>query len=157
MVRTALYEAAHILLTRAVRFSSLKRWALEVARRRGMRRAKVALARKLAVILLPFDPKPSISGPCQERDCRRKSHRRRNLLCRCYAAPLFAGLCMYPMIFQFHRLSNRTLQIKEGWRMFPPVPFGLARVAPAKGLTLGDHYFAPGVRTLKGLCMWDHL
>src|SRR4051794_34291286 len=29
MVRTALYEAAHILLTRAVRFSALKRWALE--------------------------------------------------------------------------------------------------------------------------------
>lgn len=51
MVRTALYEGAHILLTRAVRFSALKRWALEVARRRGMRRAKVALARKLAVIL----------------------------------------------------------------------------------------------------------
>jgi transposase len=51
MVRTALYEAAHILLTRAVRFSSLKRWALEVAQRRGMRRAKVALARKLSVIL----------------------------------------------------------------------------------------------------------
>ncbi len=51
MVRTALYEAAHILLTRAVRFSTLKRWALEVARRRGMRRAKVALARKLSVIL----------------------------------------------------------------------------------------------------------
>ena len=51
MVRTALYEAAHILLTRAVRFSALKRWALEVAKRRGMRRAKVALARKLAVIL----------------------------------------------------------------------------------------------------------
>ncbi len=51
MVRTALYEAAHIMLTRAVRFSSLKHWALEVAKRRGMRRAKVALARKLAVIL----------------------------------------------------------------------------------------------------------
>jgi transposase len=51
MVRTALYEAAHILLTRAVRFSALKRWALEVAKRRGMKRAKVALARKLAVIL----------------------------------------------------------------------------------------------------------
>jgi transposase len=51
MVRTALYEGAHILLTRAVRFSALKRWALEVARWRGMRRAKVALARKLAVIL----------------------------------------------------------------------------------------------------------
>jgi transposase len=51
MGQTALYEAAHIMLTRAVRFSTLKRWALEVARRRGMRRAKVALARKLAVIL----------------------------------------------------------------------------------------------------------
>ena len=51
MVRTALYEGAHILLTRAVRFSTLKRWALEVAKRRGMKRAKVALARKLAVIL----------------------------------------------------------------------------------------------------------
>jgi transposase len=51
MVRTALYEAAHILLTRAVRFSALKRWAVQVAKRRGMKRAKVALARKLAVIL----------------------------------------------------------------------------------------------------------
>lgn len=44
MVRTALFEAAHILLTRAVRFSSLKRWAMDVAKRRGMKRAKVALA-----------------------------------------------------------------------------------------------------------------
>jgi len=52
LVRTALYEAAHIMLTRAVRFSGLKRWALEVARRRGMKRAKVALARKLAAVLL---------------------------------------------------------------------------------------------------------
>ena len=51
MVRTALFEAAHIMLTRAIRFSSLKRWALDVAQRRGMKRAKVALARKLGVIL----------------------------------------------------------------------------------------------------------
>jgi transposase len=51
LVRTALYEAAHIMLTRAVRFSGLKRWAMEVAKRRGMKRAKVALARKLAVVL----------------------------------------------------------------------------------------------------------
>jgi transposase len=51
MVRMALYEGAHILLTRAVRFSALKHWALEVAKRRGMKRAKVALARKLAVVL----------------------------------------------------------------------------------------------------------
>lgn len=51
MVRTALFEAAHTMLTRAVRFSSLKRWALEVAKRHGMKCAKVALARKLGVVL----------------------------------------------------------------------------------------------------------
>ncbi len=51
MVRTALYEAAHIILTRATRFSAMKRWAMEVAKRRGMKRAKVALARKLAMVL----------------------------------------------------------------------------------------------------------
>jgi hypothetical protein len=34
-----------------VRVSTLKRRALEVAKRRGMGRTKVALARKLAVIL----------------------------------------------------------------------------------------------------------
>jgi transposase len=51
MVRTALYEAANVMLTRAGRFSTLKCWALEVAKRRGMRRAKVALARKLSTVL----------------------------------------------------------------------------------------------------------
>ena len=49
MVRTALYEGAHIMLTRAVRFSALKRWAMKLTQRRGLKRAKVALARKLAV------------------------------------------------------------------------------------------------------------
>src|SRR5262252_4716235 len=51
MVRTALYEAANVLLSRVTRFSALKRWGLEVAKRRGLQRAKVAVARKLAVIL----------------------------------------------------------------------------------------------------------
>ena len=51
MVRTALFEAAHVMLTRASRFSSLKRWAVAVAQRRGMKRAKVALARKLGTVL----------------------------------------------------------------------------------------------------------
>ena len=51
MARTALYEAAQSMLTRVVRMSSLKRWALDVAKRRGMKRAKVALARKLAAVL----------------------------------------------------------------------------------------------------------
>ena len=51
MVRTALYEAANALLSRVTRFSALKRWGMDVAKRRGMKRAKVALARKIGVIL----------------------------------------------------------------------------------------------------------
>jgi transposase len=51
MVRAALYEAANALLTRTKRFSALKRWGLDVAKRRGAKRARVAVARKLAVIL----------------------------------------------------------------------------------------------------------
>jgi hypothetical protein len=39
------------MLTRAVRFLALKRWAMAMAKRRGTKRAKVTLARKLAVIL----------------------------------------------------------------------------------------------------------
>jgi transposase len=50
-VRTALFEAAHVMLLRVQRFSALKAWALRVARARGVKRAKVALARKLAVVL----------------------------------------------------------------------------------------------------------
>ena len=50
-VRAALYEAANVILTHRVRNSDLKSWALAVARRAGMRKAKVALARKLAVVL----------------------------------------------------------------------------------------------------------
>lgn len=51
MVRTALYEAASVMLTRTVRFSPVKAWAMAVARRRGTKKARVALARKLGVIL----------------------------------------------------------------------------------------------------------
>jgi transposase len=51
MVRTALCEAASVILTRTVHFSTLKAWAMAVARRRGTKKARVALARKLGVIL----------------------------------------------------------------------------------------------------------
>src|SRR5215831_12590014 len=50
MVRTALFEAANVMLSRVTRFSTLKAWALRVAKLRGVKRAKVALARKLAVV-----------------------------------------------------------------------------------------------------------
>ena len=51
LVRSALFEAANVMLTRAVRLSALKAWALRVASRQGMKKAKVALARKLAVVM----------------------------------------------------------------------------------------------------------
>jgi len=51
MVREALFQAAHTLLTRVKRWSTLKAWGMRLAKRRGLRRATVAVARKLAIIL----------------------------------------------------------------------------------------------------------
>lgn len=51
LARTALYEAAHTLLVRSKKWSSLRAWGMNIAKRRGMARARVAVARKLAVIL----------------------------------------------------------------------------------------------------------
>lgn len=50
-VRTHLYEAANVLLTRIQRPSALKAWGLRIAKRSGFKKAKVAVARKLAIIL----------------------------------------------------------------------------------------------------------
>ena len=51
-VREALYQAAHVMLTKPVKgCTPLKSWAMRIAKRAGMGKAKVALARKLAVIL----------------------------------------------------------------------------------------------------------
>ena len=51
MLRTMLYEAAQSLLTHSGKWSWLKAWGLRVAQRRGMRRAIVAVAKRLAVVL----------------------------------------------------------------------------------------------------------
>ncbi len=51
MLRTMLYEAAQSLLVHPGKWSWLKAWGLRVAQRRGMRRAIVAVARRLAVVL----------------------------------------------------------------------------------------------------------
>jgi transposase len=51
MMRVMLYEAAQVMLVRSVKWSWLKAWAMQLARRRGMKKAIVALARRLAVIL----------------------------------------------------------------------------------------------------------
>jgi transposase len=50
MVRTALYQAAHVLLHHG-RWSSLRSWAMRIAKRSSVKAAKVALARRLAVVM----------------------------------------------------------------------------------------------------------
>jgi len=50
-VRTLLYEAANVMLTRYRGDLALKDWALRIGRRSTMRKARVALARRLAIIM----------------------------------------------------------------------------------------------------------
>lgn len=50
-VRRALYQAANVLIHHSRGWCALKSWAMRVAKRRGLGKAKVALARKLAVVL----------------------------------------------------------------------------------------------------------
>ncbi len=51
MVRSLLYEAANLLLTRVKRPCALQAWGLRLAGKAGAKKAKVAVARKMAVIL----------------------------------------------------------------------------------------------------------
>jgi len=51
LLRGYLYEAANVLLTRVAKWSTLKAWGIRLAKKTGLRKAKVAVARKLAVIL----------------------------------------------------------------------------------------------------------
>ena len=51
-VRTALYEAAHCIICKPLKgCTALKSWAMRIAKRAGHKKATVALARKLAVIV----------------------------------------------------------------------------------------------------------
>ena len=51
MLRMYLFEAAGVLLTRIPKWSGLKAWGAKLIKRNGLRKAKVAVARKLADIL----------------------------------------------------------------------------------------------------------
>jgi len=51
LLRTYLYEAATVLLYRTKKWSSLKAWGMKLAKRIGMRKATVAIARKIAIVL----------------------------------------------------------------------------------------------------------
>jgi len=51
LLRSYLFEAANVLLHRTKKWSSLKAWGIKLAKRIGLKKAKVAVARKIAVIL----------------------------------------------------------------------------------------------------------
>jgi transposase len=67
MLRSYLFEAAGVLLTRVPKWSAVKAWGAKLAKRNGLRKAQVAVARKLAIIL---HRRP----PCRSR--RARSNRR---------------------------------------------------------------------------------
>ena len=50
-VRSTLYVAANAMMTRSSKWSPLKAWGMKLAKTRGHKRAVIAVARKLAVIL----------------------------------------------------------------------------------------------------------
>ena len=63
MLRSYLFEAAGVLLTRVPKWSAVKAWGVRLAKRNGLRKAKVAVARKLAVILhRMWSTEPSSTG-----------------------------------------------------------------------------------------------
>lgn len=51
LLRTYLFEAASVLIHRTKKWSALKAWGIRLVKRIGMKKAKVAIARKIAVVL----------------------------------------------------------------------------------------------------------
>src|ERR1700676_4014882 len=51
LIRAYLYEAATVLLSSCKKWSTLKAWGMRIAKRAGVNKARVAVARKLAVIM----------------------------------------------------------------------------------------------------------
>jgi hypothetical protein len=65
LLRTYLFEAATVLLYRTRKWSSLKTWGMKLAKRVGMKKAKVAIASRLPLILhrrKELDNNPQLKG-----------------------------------------------------------------------------------------------
>jgi transposase len=77
MLRTYLFEAANVLLTRVPKWSTLKACWMKLAKRNGLRKAKVAVARKLAVILHRMGSM-GLSSTGRRRRLPRSAHKRRS-------------------------------------------------------------------------------
>jgi transposase len=51
LTRTALFAAANVMLSRSTQWTALKHWGVAIAKRSSLKKAKIAVARKLAVIM----------------------------------------------------------------------------------------------------------
>lgn len=49
--RAALFTAAHVMLTRSRQWTAIRAWGVRIAQRSNLKKAKIAVARKLAVIM----------------------------------------------------------------------------------------------------------
>ncbi|MEM8580046.1 MAG: transposase [Pseudomonadota bacterium] len=49
--RAALFTAAHVMLTRSRQWAPIRAWGLRIAKQSSLKKAKVAVARKLAVVM----------------------------------------------------------------------------------------------------------
>jgi hypothetical protein len=67
-----LYEAANVMLTRYKGPLKLKDWAFEIAKRSTMRKARIAVARRLAIIMHAMLRDGTESNPASPN---RRSHR----------------------------------------------------------------------------------
>jgi transposase len=88
-VRPLLYEAANVMLTRYKGQLKLKDWAFAIAKRSTMRKARVALARRLGIIMHAmlrdetgsYWPKPPQRPNPKRSDAQGGSRRRRRFCC----------------------------------------------------------------------------
>jgi hypothetical protein len=68
LTRLYLFEAASVLLSVVKRWSVLKAWGVRLAKRVGIKKAKTAVARKLAVVLHSGSMVPSSNGAKKKHD-----------------------------------------------------------------------------------------
>jgi|HubBroStandDraft_6_1064221.scaffolds.fasta_scaffold634831_1 hypothetical protein len=77
MMRAMLYEAAQTMLVVSTKWSWFKAWAMKIAKHLGMKKAIVALARRLAVIMHRVwvdGTEFRWTGRSQQRDSRAESN-----------------------------------------------------------------------------------
>src|SRR5262245_13481803 len=109
MLRAYLFEAANVLLTRVPKWSTLKAWGMRLAKRNGLRKAKVAVARKLAVIApLAFEAVKRIDAIFDiEREINGRSIDERLAVRRTLVAPLVSELETW-LRAEYGKLSRRS-------------------------------------------------